>query len=129
MLDGIFKRTNIPVLSHALNLSSIRQRIIAGNIANAGTPGYRQKELDFKESLQRAQQGPRLRGKTSDPKHQSIPSSAGVSRGAVIRTKDTQPDIEEQMVKSAANQLFYDGIAELTTRKFSTLKSVIRGRF
>ena len=45
----------------ALSLRSERQRLLASNIANADTPGYVSRELDFKAALQDAtgrRQGP-----------------------------------------------------------------------
>lgn len=42
MLDGIGLR-----LEHYMDLLSARQRLVAGNIANANTPGYRTKDIDF----------------------------------------------------------------------------------
>ena len=40
--------------SQALMLRSERQRLIAGNIANADTPGYQAREMDFTNALRQA---------------------------------------------------------------------------
>jgi len=40
--------------SQALMLRSERQRLIAGNIANADTPGYQAREMDFANALRQA---------------------------------------------------------------------------
>ena len=40
--------------SQALTLRSERQRLIASNIANADTPGYQARELDFANALRQA---------------------------------------------------------------------------
>lgn len=42
MLDGITGR-----LEHYMDLLSQRQKLVASNIANADTPGYRTKDIDF----------------------------------------------------------------------------------
>jgi flagellar basal-body rod protein FlgB len=34
-------------LEHYMNLLSTRQKLVAGNIANADTPGYRTRDIDF----------------------------------------------------------------------------------
>ena len=62
--DG-FQRRHIPLVgsghpSHdfqqlALGLRAYRQQIIASNIANAGTPGYKAVDIDFQEALRNAQ--------------------------------------------------------------------------
>ena len=41
----------IAVLSKMMEMSTSRQKIIAHNIANANTPGYTRRELDFKNEL------------------------------------------------------------------------------
>ncbi len=35
----------------ALRVRSLRQEVLAGNIANADTPGYRARELSFEEAM------------------------------------------------------------------------------
>ncbi|MGZ5242181.1 MAG: flagellar basal body rod protein FlgB, partial [Caldimonas sp.] len=43
--------------AQALTLRSERQRLIASNIANADTPGYQAREMDFAKTLQAATAG------------------------------------------------------------------------
>lgn len=45
------------VLEKFLDVASQRQRLVAGNIANVDTPGYRAKDLNFRSELQRAVTG------------------------------------------------------------------------
>lgn len=42
-----------------MDLLSARQKLVAGNIANADTPGYRTKDIDFLFELQNAGGAPR----------------------------------------------------------------------
>jgi flagellar basal-body rod protein FlgB len=49
----IFDRT-IRLLERSLDLRSARQRVIASNLANEETPGYRASELTFMDQLQSA---------------------------------------------------------------------------
>lgn len=56
--------------ARALALRAERQRVIAGNIANADTPGYVARELDFQGALQAATAGaarPRLASGSAAP--------------------------------------------------------------
>lgn len=43
--------------SQALQLRAERQRLIASNIANADTPGYQAREMDFAQALREATAG------------------------------------------------------------------------
>ncbi len=49
MLSGISTQ-----LEHYLDLVSSRQKLVASNIANADTPGYRTQDLDFASELENA---------------------------------------------------------------------------
>src|SRR5436190_6556482 len=47
MLDGLSTR-----IERYMDVLSVRQRQVATNIANADTPGYRTRDLDFQSELQ-----------------------------------------------------------------------------
>ncbi len=42
-----------------MNLVSARQKLVASNIANADTPGYQTKDIDFRDELAKSNVGPR----------------------------------------------------------------------
>ena len=50
---GIFDK-NIDVLSKLLDLTSVKSKVIANNIANVNTPGYKKLEVTFQEELREA---------------------------------------------------------------------------
>ena len=57
MLPALFNNTTIPVLQEVLSFSEARHNVLAGNIANADTPGYRVRDLSvdtFQERLKEA---------------------------------------------------------------------------
>lgn len=43
---GIFRSTTIPALEQSLAFAQRRHELLAGNVANLDTPGYRQRDLD-----------------------------------------------------------------------------------
>ena len=43
---GIFQSTTIPALEQSMAFAQRRHELLAGNVANIDTPGYRQKDLD-----------------------------------------------------------------------------------
>lgn len=54
---------------HALLVRSDRAELLASNIANADTPGYKAKDLDFAEALNRAKSGQDYRMAKTHNKH------------------------------------------------------------
>jgi len=44
-------------LEHYMDLLSVRQKLVASNIANADTPGYKTRDIDFQAEFSSAIQG------------------------------------------------------------------------
>ena len=65
----------------ALGLRAYRQQIIASNIANADTPGYKAVDIDFQEALRNAQAA-------ANVPPVSLTTTSG---GALVRTKHRHP--------------------------------------
>ncbi|MGO4880415.1 MAG: flagellar basal body rod protein FlgB [Bryobacteraceae bacterium] len=51
MLSGLSDK-----LEHYMDLLSARQKVVASNIANADTPGYKTRDIDFQSELHSAMQ-------------------------------------------------------------------------
>lgn len=51
---SLFETLDLPLLERYLDLTAFRQQLIASNLANLDTPGYRTRDIAFAEELQRA---------------------------------------------------------------------------
>jgi len=83
-LDNIFG-----VYPDALILRGKRAELIASNIANADTPGYKAKGMDFHKLLAQATQKQSLGMSQTNSKHLNM--SMGLTNGTKYRVPD-QPD-------------------------------------
>ena len=57
MLSSIFQSSSIPVLEQVVNFTEARHGVLAGNIANLDTPGYKTRDISpalFQEQLKEA---------------------------------------------------------------------------
>ena len=57
MLSSMFQSSTIPVLEQVVNFTEARHGVLAGNIANLDTPGYKTRDLSpalFQERLKEA---------------------------------------------------------------------------
>lgn len=57
MYQAIFQNTTIPILEQVVDFTQARHHVLAGNIANLDTPGYRTRDLsvnDFRSQLRKA---------------------------------------------------------------------------
>lgn len=104
------------MLRTRLDQLSERQRLIAENIANASTPGYRPRDLDtaaFERMLSRSGAGGLTMAQTS-PMHMG--ASGAVRAGAEIVTREgaeTTIDgnavvLEEEMARAAENRMNFE---------------------
>jgi len=127
-------------LETALDVASARHQVIASNVANVNTPGFKAADVDFVSSLEQAMAGraesagSRLTGRTTRAGHVAIsgPASAGRSpivqimdEGASMRVDGNSVDIDLEMAKMAENATMYNTFAQLVSNKFSLLKYVI----
>ncbi|MCB4203752.1 flagellar basal body rod protein FlgB [Deferribacterales bacterium Es71-Z0220] len=122
-------------LSTALNVSSLKNKVIAENIANIDTPGYKSKNIDFKKAMQEYfSGGQKLSLKTTDEKHiKSSGSSAGFintefRNSPSLRNDGNDVNIDLEMYELSANGVLYSELSQLTGYQFTKLKTAITGR-
>lgn len=128
---------NLTLLEKSMSLQSRRNSMIASNIANRETPGYRAQDIVFEKELEKAYHSDRpgpLR--TADPRHFD-----GVDReplelveGRQINSFNPDPrmdgntvNLDKEMAKLAENQLRYQAAIRAVTWKFHSLKAAIQG--
>src|SRR5258708_6580948 len=129
MADLLDKTTR--ALAASANLRSLRQNVVTANIANAETPNYTAKKLDFEEALGRALE---LEGvgemKTSDPRHfiggagslASVKADTYDNPDANINNDGNTVDLEREMSTLAENSLLYKAAIQLINKKLAQLK-------
>ncbi len=130
---GIFQSTTIPALEQSLNFSQRRHELLAGNIANLDTPGYRQKDLDEKQfqnaladSIRSASDlSPRSLSPTTRDEMYSGPRSASEQ---IVFHDGSDVSLEHQVTELAKNQHLH-GLAVTTMRsQFALLRAAITER-
>jgi flagellar basal-body rod protein FlgB len=114
------------LLTDYLDVQSRRAEIVAGNLANADTPGFKAKELDFMDHLRSAAQNtiaPRNAGGTAASLNNSLNV---VEQNNVAGIDGNTVDADREMVTLAnAGGQFMTGVNMLQAR-FRTLRAAIR---
>lgn len=110
-----------------------RQNVLAENIANAATPGFRGRDLtefDF-EGLIRDSQLQQVSTTTTNSKH-IVSFNAGSTAFGIDPTGNFEitPDgngvvLEDQMMKVTANQMDYQAVTSLYSRSMRLLKTAL----
>ena len=131
-MSDLFDKTTAG-LSATLNLRQLKHNIISSNIANAETPNYHAKKLDFEDALRRALDTDKLRGVSVTHGDHFPIGGGGVGglrpdiyenpEGAVNNDGNTV-DLEREMTALTENNLLYKSALQLINKKMAALKYV-----
>ncbi len=121
-------------IESSLRFREMRQELINSNIANAETPGYKAKRLDFEKALARAIDVDRqMAMNMDDPRHFDV-GSGGFSNlkpeiyedpNGIVSEDGNTVDRENEMVRMSENKILYDAGVELLNKKLALLKYAI----
>lgn len=116
-------------LRSALDLYAARHRVLTENIANAETPGYRARDLDFQTALLRAFTPPEPGTETAGGGRADAESAAQVvvDRDAAIKVDGNSVDLDSQMARLSENAFRMTALSRMLARQYDTLKSAIEG--
>ena len=117
----------------ALAVRSQRAEVIASNIANADTPGYKARGMDFKTALVQASQKQQSGMTRTHDKHFDVRTE--LNNGVQFRTQD-QPDtgdgntVDAQVERNLylENSMQYQASVQFMTSKIKGLKKAISGQ-
>lgn len=121
--------------SKALVLRAERQRAIASNIANADTPGYAARDLDFKQAMSDATGGGKLAGSSATHvKHIPLTGGSGGSPKLAYAAQ-SQPsmdgnsvDLDRERANFVDNSVRYEATLRFINGQAKTLLSAIQGQ-
>ena len=124
-MDALSGKT-VRMLSVIMDYRLERHKVIASNIANIDTPGYRSKDLVFGKELKTVMENEKgvAMVKTSG-KHLSEQSIHGDNADFEVVDSGKRVNLESEMAKLAENNLMYNLAIELMARKFRSLKTVL----
>jgi len=138
--SGLTDGGNAPALIDTMSFSEARLRVIADNIANLQTPGYRAKQLDpvaFQQALRKAinERGDdpnrplRVKGKQVSTDESGRLMSMPTEKPAenVLFHDGTNTSIEHEMSELAKTGMMHDVASRLLRIEFNNLREAIRG--
>lgn len=128
MLDNF--NTNLNLMKKGLNGLWKRNEIIANNISNADTTGYKAKDINFEEVLSRE-----IEMSKNDKDYNISTEGSYEGRKFIIDEKEdleikangNNIDIDKEMVGLAENQMRYNLVSEVLKQQLNLLNQVIEG--
>lgn len=126
--SNVFDYVN--VLSKAADAAWTRNDVIANNISNVDTPGYKRQDVNFEAQLRQALGNSRY--ETVDAKVSHLTSTELNARiytdsaNFSYRLDGNNVDIDTEEVELAANQIKYNGLIDSINQEFANLKLVMK---
>jgi len=130
----VFNKVGVPLYRSFLNLASARHKLIAGNLANISTPGYKSKDIDFHGELNKVVNDKgHLKGVRTHTAH--LPVGRSQLKGPDIIVNKSKfsnginnVDADTEIANLAQNQIYYSIGARLLASKFQGLRNAIKSK-
>jgi flagellar basal-body rod protein FlgB len=101
-------------LERYMDLLSSRQKLVASNIANADTPGYRTQDIDFQQEFMSSL------GSTNEPPREMEPT------GLTEKPDGNNVSIDREARLLAENAIRFNLASALTRQRLGMVRSAIR---
>lgn len=112
--------TTQAALEKALVGSALRHRLIAGNIANANTPGFKRSDLDFASALARA-----LDAGSSPQQIAALDLVPQLDTQTSARADGNNVDLDAEMAALHENSVTYQALAAVAKARLRMLEMAI----
>ena len=110
--------TSIDFLHAALNGLMTRQSVIADNIANASTPDFQARQVDFETALRQA-----MNASSAPPMDPAVVSPTN----APSKQDGNNVNLDAETMTLSETEMRYQAVVNAINGKFSVLKTAIEG--
>ena len=125
----VINDTTYEFIKQGLDVSNLRGKVIANNISNVNTAGYKKFKVTFEENLKKSKT---ININQTRDKHISINNSQGTidvvkNESTSMREDGNNVDLDLEKVNQAANTLMYNALITQANNKLSQSNYVISG--
>ena len=126
MKVDFFHDPTLDAMGAYMSRLSQRQQIVASNLANIDTPGFKTKDVSFYATMQELLSDS-MALRTTRPGHaegrmpSSLPAQAFEVEGIPVRADQNNVDLDREMVKLSQTAFGYSLITQMVRSKFRTL--------
>lgn len=106
----------LTLLERYLNLTTVRQALISGNLANIDTPGYKTVDIDFQREMSRAL----LEPADNTPMVEQV-------QGLIQRPDGNNVSIDRESLSLGQTQMQFTAAIQLMRAEFRNLTDAISG--
>jgi flagellar basal-body rod protein FlgB len=115
-MNPVFDKT-LKALQVAGSARQLRQNVLASNVANVETPGYKAKKVDFEDAL-----------KSALHSENSMALDAGISPDVYdnpeidVSNDGNTVDMEKEMAAMTENNIMFRAVTQMINKKLAALK-------
>jgi flagellar basal-body rod protein FlgB len=121
-INAMIDDSTVEALRRFLDVDVARYKLIATNLANIDTPGYRTRDLDFRSELRRAAQEPAGQSGLTDASYSPVSRSV---RGLMERPDGNNVSVERETLLMAETQMKFNLAVQLVKDEFHTISTAI----
>jgi len=109
-------------LDLALGAAGKRQEVLANNLANVNTPGYKRLDVQFDGMLAKAVDAARAGDESA---LDALQPGVNTDSAIAVRADGNSVSVDQEMAYLAENNIRYNALVQLSQKKMSDLKYVI----
>ena len=137
MSSSLFQSSTIPVLAQVVDFAQSRHEVLAGNIANYQTPGYRTRDLSVKAFQEKLKGAIAARDRQANSLGAASPSRLGdnqpfakvkESLNSILFHDDSNVSLERQVTELIKNQGMHNTALTIMRSQFRLLQVAISER-
>ncbi|MFN3191424.1 MAG: flagellar basal body rod protein FlgB [Aureliella sp.] len=118
-MTGIFSQINL--LGNALGAADQNHRVLSANVANVNTPGYKTKQLDFQQLMDRLESRDSQRHMIGEVEVSDV-------EGLAERVDGNNVDLEKELSALKKNAMAYQAYTQLMSSKLGTMRKAMTRR-
>ncbi len=129
-MNRLMNQTNAPLLERVLEFTAARHQLIADNMANVDTPGYRQKDLDadgFYSQLQR-RVADRRDATPGEVGFDDLAADPSRPNGGILFHDGNNRSMEKLASSLAKNAMLHNMIIELLRKQFQQMDMALKDK-
>ncbi|MEN6615300.1 MAG: flagellar basal body rod protein FlgB [Syntrophorhabdus sp.] len=112
----------VDLIGKALSVRAFYHKVVSSNIANAQTPNYKEKGIDFRTELDKRVN---MAGGQAGSGDAGYTVTENVKDQGLARLDGNTVDLEGQTVKLTENQIMYQALVQMASKRFSMMRYLI----
>jgi len=129
-IERLLNQGNAPLIERVLDFTQARHRLIAENVVNVSTPGYRQKDLSLEafQAMLRDRVAVRSGSPPGSVSFDDIRAELEHPRRGTLFHDGSNRSMEGLMTAQAKNALMHNLAVELLKKQFDSLENALKER-